>query len=467
MLSPRIHIVTDQIGRNLAKKYALKIGFLIAGLACILGIAILAWTWIRMPTAAFLPGDGKAVGAYGPFEIVFSQSMQTSSVEARLVITPALSGRFTWQAHTLRFWPDSILKPGAIYHVTLQPGATGLNGQAMLFSKTWQVQVRQPQVVYLAHLQDGAEIVLNTPAGKTQLTHTGGKVDGLAVSRDGEQIAYVVKNSQSGEDLWVVDRDGIQARLLLDCGVDVCAEPAWSPDGSRMAFSRKNIRPASSAILGGRIWLLEVASRQVSPLYTDASISGSGPSWSPDGKMLAFFDENAGGLRVLDLQTHQEQILPTSDGQVGSWSEDGQQILLNDVVTNPTLSYEAMFLVGLTNQPVKQIKGPIGDTIDANYSVPALSPDGQWIVVGVNFQNGPASSQLWLEKSDGTGAKAITTNHVFTQAAYHWDPTSQALVFQRLELDTSQSRPEVVVWNRIDNSLTVIDRDAGLPQWLP
>jgi hypothetical protein len=69
-------------------------------------------------------------------------------------------------------------------------------------------------------------------------------------------------------------------------------------------------------------------------------------------------------------------MLPTSDGQVGSWSGDGQQMLVNDVVTNPTSSYEAMFLVGLTNQPVKQIKGPIDETIDANYSVPVLSPDG-------------------------------------------------------------------------------------------
>jgi hypothetical protein len=89
-------------------------------------------------------------------------------------------------------------------------------------------------------------------------------------------------------------------------------------------------------------------------------------------------------------------------------------------------------------------------------------------VVGLNYQNGPASSQLWLEKSDGTGARAITINQVFTQAVYHWDPTSQDLVFQRLELDdTSQASPEVVLWNRVDNTLTVIDQDAGLPEWLP
>jgi hypothetical protein len=103
LLSPRSHIVAYQIGRNLAKKHALKIG---------------------------------------------------------LMITPALHGRFTWQAQTLSFWPDSIFQPGTIYHVTLQPGAAGLSGRELLFTRTWTVQVRQPQVVYLAHLQDGAEIVL-------------------------------------------------------------------------------------------------------------------------------------------------------------------------------------------------------------------------------------------------------------------------------------------------------------------
>jgi Tol biopolymer transport system component len=448
----------------------LKIGFYTVGLVCIIGIAYLAWTWTSMPSADFPsgnPGDGKEVGAYGPLAIVFSQPMQTASVEARLLISPPLHGRFVWQAQTLRFWPDGVLPPGSIYHVTLQSGAASLSGRVILFSKTWSVQVRLAQVLYLAHLREGAEIMLNTPAGKTQLTHTGGKVDGLAVSRDGTQIAYVVKNSRSGEDLWVVGRDGKQAHLLLDCGVDLCAEPTWSPDNNQIAFSRKNNQPASTTILGGRIWFLDIASRQVSPLYTDATITGSGPSWSPDGQRLAFFDENAGGLRVLDLKTHQDQLLPTSDGHVGSWSSDGQQMLLNDVVTNPSTSYEAMFLVGFGNQPVRQLKGPVDETIDANYSVPALSPDGQWIVVGLNFNNGPASSQLWLEKSDGTGAKAITTNQVFTLAAYHWDPTSQEVVFQRLELDTSQARPEVVVWNRAANTMTAIDQDAGLPVWLP
>jgi len=420
-----------------------------------------------MPTATFFPGQGKDVGGYGPLEIIFSQPMQTGSVEARLVIIPAISGRFVWQAKTLRFWPDNPLKPGAAYQVTLRAGAAGQNGRATLISQTWRIQVRQAQVVYLAHLKDGAEIVASTAVVKTQLTHTGGKVDGLAVSRDGEQIAYSVKNDRSGEDLWVVDRDGKQARLLLDCGVDLCTETAWSPDGVSIAFSRRNIVPASSAVLGGRIWLLDVTSRQVTPLYSDAAVTGSAPSWSPDGRRLAFFDENAGGLRVIDLETHQDQLLSTSEGQAGSWSNDGQQMLLNDVVVTPTTSYESMFLDGFNGQPALQLKGPVDETTDVNYSVPALSPDGDWIVVGVNFNSGPASSQLWLEKRNGTGIKAITTNHVFTQAAYHWDPTSQKLVFQRLELDTSQARPEVVVWDRVTNTITVIDQDAGLPEWLP
>ena len=420
-----------------------------------------------MPTATFFPGDAKEVGGYGPLEIIFSQPMQTASVESRLVIIPALRGRFVWQGQTLRYWPESTLQPGTTYQVTLQPGAASLSSREILFPKTWSVHVRQAQVVYLAHLQDGAEIVRSAAEGKTQLTHTGGNVVGITVSRDGEQIAYTVKNGRSGVDLWVVDRDGKQARLLLDCGVDLCTEPTWSPDGGRIAFSRRIIQFASSATLGGRIWILDVASRQVTPLYADPGLTGSGPSWSPDGRRLVFFDENAGGLRVLDLETHQDQLLPTSDGQAGCWTNDGQQMLLNDVVATPSTSQESMFLTGFNNQPAIQLKGPVDESNDVNYSVPALSPDGQWIVVGLNFNNGPATSQLWLEKIDGTGAKAITTNQVFTQAAYHWDPTSQKLIFQRLELGTSQARPEVVEWDRVADAFTVIDQAAGLPEWLP
>jgi hypothetical protein len=77
-----------------------------------------------MPAVTFSPGDGKEVGGYGPLEIVFSQPMQTASVESRLVITPAMRGRFIWQAQTLHFFPEGNLPPGTIYQVSLQPGAT-------------------------------------------------------------------------------------------------------------------------------------------------------------------------------------------------------------------------------------------------------------------------------------------------------------------------------------------------------
>jgi TolB protein len=445
----------------------LKTVLLTAGVVCALGIIYLACTWAIIPTAAFLPGDGKEVGGYGPFEIIFSQPMQEASVESALVISPMMHGRFLWQAQTLRIWPEGTLQPGTTYQITLQPGAASLNRQATLFPKMWSVRVRHAEVVYLSYLQGGGEIVLDGTAGKTQLTHSGGKVDGLAVSRDGEQIAYSVKNSQSGVDLWVVDRDGKEAHLLLDCGEDLCTDPTWSPDGARIAFSRKNIKLASSAVLGDRIWFLDVTSRQVTPLYADPGITGSSPSWSPDGRRLAFFDENTGGLRVLDLDTHLDQLLPTSGGQPGCWSNDGQQMLLNDVVTTTSNPTEAMFLAGFNGQPVKPLKGPVKEVTDVNYSVPALSPDGQWIAVGLNFFNGPASSQLWLEKMDGSGIKAITTNQVFNQAAYHWDPTSQKLVFQRLELGSSRASPEVLVWDRIADTFTVIDQDAGWPEWLP
>jgi dipeptidyl aminopeptidase/acylaminoacyl peptidase len=86
--------------------------------------------------------------------------------------------------------------------------------------------------------------------------------------------------------LWLVPIDGnTPPRQLTDTGEDD-ASPAWSPDGSRIAFNRTRPSQAGSAPFSD-IWVLDVATGEERNL-TDGRGPCFGPAWSPDGTTLAF-----------------------------------------------------------------------------------------------------------------------------------------------------------------------------------
>ena len=71
--------------------------------------------------------------------------------------------------------------------------------------------------------------------------------------------------------------DGAEPRVFVVPGVDIIGSLAWSPDGTRLAFTGNN----------ADIYLLDLADG-ASTLLTPGPGFDLGPSWSPDGSRLAF-----------------------------------------------------------------------------------------------------------------------------------------------------------------------------------
>ena len=76
----------------------------------------------------------------------------------------------------------------------------------------------------------------------------------------GEGIVYSVLREDGGADLWRMDRDGSEQRLLLACPEAACLDPAWSPDGETLAYERRDIWAGAPNLdpKAGRIWLLDL-----------------------------------------------------------------------------------------------------------------------------------------------------------------------------------------------------------------
>jgi Tol biopolymer transport system component len=143
----------------------------------------------------------------------------------------------------------------------------------------------------------------------------------LSFSKDGQWMTYL---SNGDNCLWRSRVDGTEALQLTKPPFEVQLS-AWSPDGRRIAFMGKH---------PGKLWRIYLINRDGGAMEEAATGTDNqgAPSWSPDGKMLAYGNvlcEEAPSCSIwrINLGTKSEEILPDSRGfRTARWSPDGKYI---------------------------------------------------------------------------------------------------------------------------------------------
>ena len=135
-------------------------------------------------------------------------------------------------------------------------------------------------------------------------------------SPDGAQIVWQRRGPDLDLDLWIMDADGSNQRLLLDYSDFSDTGPRWSPDGRSILFRSFRYGPPS-------LFILELATGSVRPVLGDSLdpvlINGTG-TWTPDGGSVVFGLLNVNDrLAVVDLATGNARFLTQDTLSTSFW----------------------------------------------------------------------------------------------------------------------------------------------------
>jgi len=263
--------------------------------------------------------------------------------------------------------------------------------------------------------QESARMVAHRFADEIIL-RLGGGINGIA-----ETKIYFVSSRGGSKEIWAMDYDGQNQHPVTHLG-SISLSPRVSPDNSRIAF----------ATLGREGWSVRMFSLELGRLVNfpagTAGGSNQSPAWSADGSKLAFSSSRSGDseIWVSDASGANLHKITSFKGPdvAPAW--------------NPKTNAQLAWVSGRTGLPqiytMDQDGANVQRMTDGGYAIsPSWAPNGQFLTFSWNRKYGPGApggqdiyvmdiaSKRWLQLTHEAGSNDFPS----------WAPDTRHIVFER------------------------------------
>jgi TolB protein len=239
---------------------------------------------------------------------------------------------------------------------------------------------------------------------------------GPAWSPDGTKIAFSSNMDSSGselrpEEIYVMDADGTNVRRLTD-NHTTDTGPAWSPDGTKIAYSSYGETGFEVSIInadGSDEVRLTNSPESVEDIDSSGNLTrfrdNFDPVWLPDGEKIAFrVDSRPSGDGIYTMNPDgSNQTLLTADGDQADWSPDGTKMVYRG--SDPGQSYSDIYIANADGSNPVNITARISDT--AYELLPDWSPDSTKIAFASNLDE-KAGYEIYVIDVDGRNLRRLT-----------------------------------------------------------
>jgi Tol biopolymer transport system component/imidazolonepropionase-like amidohydrolase len=285
------------------------------------------------------------------------------------------------------------------------------------------------------------------PQQLTQLSNPDGFDGHSSWSPDGRFIAFaraLPPDSANPRGRFVIMSLHVGSRTLRELAITgipgrFVSDPVWQPGGKEIAFVTR--RPTGEE--GGRVWMVAASGGQARPI-TDESVRALFPSFSADGRRLAYFAADSAGKMQVWVQeiasgnvaapapirvTNHADVTPTrirwaADGSELLYSADGRLWKANVSGGEPKeIPFTAQLLIMQRRQMLPQARLPEpGQQASARgFTGVALAPDGHSIGM-------LALGKFWIIPVDGGRPRAVA-DVPFAATSLAWSPDASEIAW--------------------------------------
>jgi Tol biopolymer transport system component len=237
-------------------------------------------------------------------------------------------------------------------------------------------------------------------------------------SANGRKIVFErVPQGVFRPDIWVMNADGSGQVNLTNTTADDEEAPAFSPDGSKIAFIRE---PNNG---DAQLYVMNADGTGATLLTGTAGlVSPDSPEFSPDGSKIAFDASTGSESDIFTIGANGQGLVNVTENTPAfnsepSWSPDGLRIAFRNVAA---LNAESNILtIGAGGGPALDLTTSV---TGASVGNPSYSPDGILIAYDRDDGSDGNSDIFTMRSSDGLAQTNITSDTASEDDHPSWGP---------------------------------------------